>query len=175
MRIGRHALARPLIGRGREGVVKGLLRRVEAAQKADQRRQDAPRVGAVRRLQSVARVARAHSFGRGLLKSTSGRTSMKPSLASGIPAPMRTASLRSRASITRKPPSTSLGLHERTVGRRHLPVAHLHGHGLIGELEGSVRHQVAAFAQLPVVGPGVAESGLGLLALIEDFLRIEVD
>src|SRR5262245_23557879 len=48
------------------------------------------------------------SLGRGALKSTSGRISMEPSVAKGIPAPIRTASRRSRASITATPPSASL-------------------------------------------------------------------
>src|SRR5262249_945092 len=51
-----------------------------------------------------------------------------------------------------------LGLHERTVGRRYLAVADLHGRGRRGELESDGRHQVTAGLQLAVVGPDGAEN-----------------
>jgi len=46
-RIGRDAVARPLLGGRGEGVVQALLGEIEAAQQADQRRQHAPTLGAV--------------------------------------------------------------------------------------------------------------------------------
>src|SRR5262249_20582347 len=68
-----------------------------------------------------------------------------------------------------------LGLHERTVGRRYLAVADLHGRGRRRELESDGRHQVTAGLQLAVVGPDGAENRLALRALIEDLPRVEVD
>src|SRR5262249_44313881 len=53
-----------------------------------------------------------------------------------------------------------LGLHERTVGRRYLAVADLHGRGRRRELESDGRHQVTAGLQLAVVGPDGAENRL---------------
>jgi hypothetical protein len=46
-RVGRDAVARPLLDRGGERVVQGLLRDVEIAEQADERRQHATRFGAV--------------------------------------------------------------------------------------------------------------------------------
>ena len=46
-RIRRHAVARPLLERRPESVVQRLLGEVEVAEQADQRREDAPRFGAI--------------------------------------------------------------------------------------------------------------------------------
>ena len=54
-RVGRHALARPLLDRRGERVVQRLLGEVEVAEQADQRGEDAARLGAVDRLDRLAR------------------------------------------------------------------------------------------------------------------------
>ena len=46
-RIGGHAIARPLLERGAESVVQRLFGEVEVAEQADQRGEDAARLGAV--------------------------------------------------------------------------------------------------------------------------------
>ena len=79
-----HAIPGPALDRGGERVVQSLLGEVEIAEQADQRGQDAARVGAV---DGVHRIA--HPFGAvfvhpGLLKSTTGRTSTLPRRADGI-------------------------------------------------------------------------------------------
>ena len=53
-RIHGHALLRPLLDRGHEGIVQGLLSDVEIAEQADQRREDPARLGAVDRLDGIA-------------------------------------------------------------------------------------------------------------------------
>ena len=55
-RIGGHAVARPLLERGAEGVVQRLLGEVEVAEQADQRGEDAARLGAVDGVRRRARV-----------------------------------------------------------------------------------------------------------------------
>ena len=54
--IGRHAVARPLLERGPERVVQRLLGAIEVAEQADQRGQDAARLGAVDRVHELAYV-----------------------------------------------------------------------------------------------------------------------
>jgi hypothetical protein len=57
-----NAFARPLLDRGGESLVKGLLRQVEAAEQTDQRGEDAARFGIGRRITaSLAWSARARS------------------------------------------------------------------------------------------------------------------
>src|SRR5439155_15361615 len=53
-RILRHALAWPLLERGAKRVVQRFLREVEIAEKTDQRREDAARLGAIERLGALA-------------------------------------------------------------------------------------------------------------------------
>jgi hypothetical protein len=76
-----HPIAGPLFGGDRKGLVECLFGLVETAEQSNQRGKDASRLGAIGRLQRVARCDHAHSFGRGLLKSTSGRTSTEPIVA----------------------------------------------------------------------------------------------
>ena len=56
-RVRRHALARPLLERGTEGLVQRLLGNVEVAQEADQRSKDAAGLVAI---DGLCRLARAH-------------------------------------------------------------------------------------------------------------------
>ena len=100
-----HAVARPLLDRGREGVVQRLLGQVEVAEEADQRGEDAARLGAVDGLDPVPylvrRVSTRHQWfsGYGRLNSRIGRTSTLPSRADGILEATWMASFRSRASM----------------------------------------------------------------------------
>ena len=104
-RIVGHAVARPLLDRRREGVVQRLLGEVEVAEQADQRGEDAARLGAVDGV-DPARVParpRPHSspvgsrYGRS--SSRIGRTSTLPRRADGIREATWMASFRSRASM----------------------------------------------------------------------------
>ena len=54
-RVPWHAVARPLLGGGDEGVVERLLGALEIAEKADQRRENAARFGAIDRGDRLAR------------------------------------------------------------------------------------------------------------------------
>src|SRR5262245_20063218 len=53
-RVGRRPRPRPLLDRGREGLVQRLLGELEAAEEADQRGEDAARLGAVDRVHRLA-------------------------------------------------------------------------------------------------------------------------
>jgi len=66
--------------------VKRLLRRVEITQEPDQRRADPARLGPVGSLQSDMSARLDHSFGRGFVKSGTGRTSIEPNCANGMTA-----------------------------------------------------------------------------------------
>ena len=75
-RIGGHAVARPLLERGGEGVVQRLLGEVEVAEQADQGGEDAARVGAVDRVDGSGGVGMAHvvaaSGSRGVIHAGAG-------------------------------------------------------------------------------------------------------
>ncbi len=68
-----------------------------------------------------------------------------------------------------------LGLHERTVGGRHFPVAHLDGHGFRGERQRLTSNSVAAGLKLGIVGPHRSEDRHRLGTLIEHLLGVEID
>jgi hypothetical protein len=55
-RVGGHAFARPLFERGSEGILQRLFRRVEIPEQAYERREDAPRLGHVQRVDLLANV-----------------------------------------------------------------------------------------------------------------------
>ena len=94
------AVARPLLGGGREGIVQRLLCRLEPAEQPDQGCEHAARLGAIDRLDvgdAVTPIGIVHA-----------RTSMVPCRATGDFAAMAIASRRSRARITMTPPTCSL-------------------------------------------------------------------
>ena len=116
-RIRGHALFRPRLDRGSEGLVQRFLRELEIAQQPDQRCEHAPRFAAVDRLDRRADFAllghrranlwapQAQRTGRpsAVLVSASSatsRTSTQPFFAPGIRAAIPSASARSRVSIT---------------------------------------------------------------------------
>ena len=117
---GREAIAGPVLRRGSEGVVERLLGEVEVAKEADERGQDDPAIGTVDpvdRIEAIATIRRiagrsiAHVRRRSMTLrlevQVTGRTSMHPKGAIGSRAAIAMASLRSRASSSRKPPSCS--------------------------------------------------------------------
>src|SRR4030095_8618605 len=53
-RIGRHAIARPLLHRGPERLVQGLLGEIEVAEQADQGGENATRLGTVNRVHDAS-------------------------------------------------------------------------------------------------------------------------
>ena len=99
-RIGRHALSGPAVDRRCERVLRGLLGEVEIAEEADERGQDAARVGPVNLVDPLAHlVLRGHYAPSMPVVSMIGRTSTDPWRADGIFAATWIASFRSRASI----------------------------------------------------------------------------
>ncbi len=55
-RIARHAIPRPLLHRGGEGIVQGLFRQIEIAKQADQCRKDTSRFGPIDGPKKLARL-----------------------------------------------------------------------------------------------------------------------
>src|SRR4051794_28052079 len=96
-RIRRRPVPWPPLRRDRERLLGGLLRKVEVAQEADQRRKDTPPLVAEDRLQ----------VGSAQTRSTIGRTSTAPVRAAGMRAATAIASSRFSASSRKKPPRTS--------------------------------------------------------------------
>ena len=88
--VGGHAIDRPALHRSGEGFLQRLLGEIEVAEEADERRQNAPGLGAVDGLDRLA-------YGRG--GSQIGRTSIEPQRTEGIRAATVIASFRSLASI----------------------------------------------------------------------------
>ena len=82
------AVNRPLLHRGRERLLKRLLGEIEVAEETDQGGENATRLGAVDRLESLYEVV-----------SHTGRTSTEPHLADGIRDAIEIASFRSFALI----------------------------------------------------------------------------
>src|SRR5574338_368046 len=94
-RIGRHAVARPAFGGGRERLLGGFFGEIEVTQEADQTREDAAPLVAEDLLEQA-------------YLSTSGRTSTAPPIrAAGIRAAISSATSRSSASTRLKPPTCS--------------------------------------------------------------------
>src|SRR2546425_2941639 len=80
-RVGGYAVTRPALHGSREGVLQRLLGHVEVAQQADQRREDAARVGAVdcvHQLTHPRLVGRVLAHGYCWLNTMIGRTSTLP-------------------------------------------------------------------------------------------------
>ena len=91
---------------------------------------------AIGRLEDVTRTVVAHSFGRGLLKSIAGRTSMWPIPGMGharhdLQGLVQIARLDHHAARRSIPPVSMDG----PVGRRHLAVLHLNGDGFFRRIE----------------------------------------
>src|SRR5688572_110848 len=105
-RVLRHAVLRPLLDGRRKRLLHRLLRPVEIAEQADQRRKDAPRLLAPDFLDArPGGVRRAASQMRG----STGRTSIVPPTRSvGIRSASASASSTSRHSTMWKPPNCSL-------------------------------------------------------------------
>jgi hypothetical protein len=92
-RVRGHARLRPLLQRCRDGVVQRLLGEVEITEEADERREDAARLGPVDCFDRRRDVVYCP------FSSQTGRTSILPTRVPGIFDATWIASLRSRASI----------------------------------------------------------------------------
>ncbi len=107
-----------------------------------------------------------------IISSATGRTSMLPNRAGGHFDAMRSASLKSRASISRKPPTCSLG--ERAVGGGQLVVAHSQGDRAVHALQRQSFQQDAAFAKGVRVREGFLYQGIALALVHGPKMRLVV-